>query len=117
MLGQELFKKKKADAAPADGEEAEKPAEKSDSAEGEAAAGEPGKRFGKKFLLIAGAGALVLLLAAGGGAYYFFFMGSGDDTKTADARPEIPLTPPTVAYYDVPDIIVNIRPPMDRPPI
>jgi flagellar FliL protein len=108
MLGK-LFKKKKAEDAPAEGEEAEKPAEKSESAEGEAAAEEPKKRFGKKFLLIAGAGALVLLLAAGGGAYYFFFMGSDEDTKTAQAKPEIPLTPPTVAYYDVPDIIVNIQ--------
>ena len=108
MLGK-LFKKKKADDAPKEGEEAEKPAEKSESAEGEGAAEEPKKRFGKKFLLIAGAGALVLLLAAGGGAYYFFFMGSDEDTKTAQAKPEIPLTPPTVAYYDVPDIIVNIQ--------
>ncbi len=108
MLGK-LFKKKKAEEAPAGDEEAEKSTETSESAEGEAAAEEPKKRFGKKFVLIAGAGALVLLLAAGGGAYYFFFMGSDEETNTAEAKPEIPLTPPTVAYYDVPDIIVNIQ--------
>lgn len=108
MLGK-LFKKKKAEEAPADGDEAEKPAEKSDGGEGEAAGEEPKKGFGKKFLLMAGAGGLVLLLAIGGGVYYFFFMGSGDETQLAEAKHEVPLTPPDVAYYDVPDIIVNIQ--------
>jgi flagellar FliL protein len=109
MLGK-LFKKKKAEDASAEGDDAEKrPSEKSESADGEGAAEEPKKGFGKKFLLIAGAGGLVLLLVIGGGVYYFFFMGSGEETQTAEAKPEIPLTPPEVAYYDVPDIIVNIQ--------
>jgi flagellar FliL protein len=109
MLGKLFGKKKKAQAAPSEDEEAEKPAEQSESAEGEDAPGEPKKGFGKKFLLLAGAGALLLLLAAGGGAYYFFFMGAGSASQTAQATPAIPLTPPQVAYYDVPDIIVNIQ--------
>lgn len=109
MLGK-LFKKKKAEEAPAEGDEDEKKStEKSESAEGESTAEEPKKGFGKKFLLMAGAGGLVLLLAIGGGVYYFFFMGSGDETQLAEAKHEVPLTPPDVAYYDVPDIIVNIQ--------
>lgn len=106
MLGK-LFRKKKAEIAPTEGEEAEKPAENAESSEGEAAPEKPQKRFGKKFLLLAGGGAVALLLAAGGGAY-FFFMSPGEETHK-EAKAEIPLTPPTVAYYDVPDIIVNIQ--------
>jgi len=107
MLGK-LFKKKKAQAAPSDEEGPQKAAEKSESANGEASPEAPNKRFGKKFLLIAGGGALIVLLAAGAGAYFFFFSGSGE-TQTAQAKPQIPLTPPQVAYYEVPDIIVNIQ--------
>ena len=109
MLGKLFKKKKAAEEAPSEDEDAKKPAEGSESGDGETAAEEPKKGFGKKFLLMAGAGALVLLLGVGGGVYYFFFMGSAAETKTAGAKPEIPLTPPTVTYYDVPDIIVNIQ--------
>jgi len=66
------------------------------------------KRFGKKFLLIAGGGGLALVLALGAGAYIFFFSGSGSTTKMA-ANPAIPLVAPQVAYYDMPDIVVNIQ--------
>ena len=108
MLGK-LFKKKKAEGAPSDEEEPQKAAEKNpEGAEGEASAVASNKRFGKKFLLIAGGGALVVLLAAGAGAYVFFFSGSSE-TQTAQAKSQIPLTPPQVAYYEVPDIIVNIQ--------
>jgi flagellar protein FliL len=63
----------------------------------------------KKLLMIAGGGALVLLLGIGAGLYFFVFSGS-DSSKTAEnAVPEIPATPPQVAYYDVPDLIVNIQ--------
>jgi flagellar protein FliL len=61
----------------------------------------------KKLLMIAGGGALVLLLGIGAGLYFFVFSGS-DTTETA-AAPEIPATPPQVAYYDMPDLIVNIQ--------
>jgi flagellar protein FliL len=79
--------------------------------DGEAAEGtEPKKGFGKKFLLIAGAGALVLLLAIGGGVYYFFFSGSGDAaSKTKVAANGAPLVAPQVVFFDMPDLVVNIQ--------
>jgi flagellar FliL protein len=71
---------------------------------------EPKKRFGKKFLLIACGGGLALLLAAGAGAYFFFFSGAQPTgTKTAMSATGTPLVAPQVAYYDVPDIVVNIE--------
>jgi flagellar FliL protein len=66
----------------------------------------------KKMLMIAGGGVLVLLLAGGGGAY--FLLGStaksatGGKLAAADAPPA-PIVPPTVAFYDMPDIVVNIQ--------
>lgn len=89
----------KADAQPP-GDGSEEPV---DGAQSDA----PKKRFGKKFLLIAGGGALVLLLGLGAGAYFFLFA-SGKPARTANA-PAIPLVPPQVAYYDMPDIVVNIQ--------
>ncbi len=64
----------------------------------------------KKLLMIAGGGALVLLLGVGAGLYFFVFSGSGSSGNAETASvPEIPATPPQVAYYDVPDLIVNIQ--------
>jgi flagellar FliL protein len=66
----------------------------------------------KKLLIMVGAGTLVLLLGVGAGLYFFVFTGSSDDAKTkmaAAAEPQLPLTPPQVAFYDVPDLIVNIQ--------
>lgn len=66
----------------------------------------------KKMLMIAGGGILVLVLAGGGGAY--FLLGhsaktaAGGKVATADAPPA-PIVPPTVAFYDMPDIVVNIQ--------
>jgi flagellar FliL protein len=70
------------------------------------------KLLGSKMMLMIGGGVLVLLLASGGGAY-FFLGGSpktGADGKVAaaDAPPQ-PIVPPTVAFYDMPDIVVNIQ--------
>jgi flagellar FliL protein len=66
----------------------------------------------KKMLMIVGGGVLVLLLVGGGGAYFLL----GGSSKTAargkvaavDAPPQ-PIVPPTVAFYDMPDIVVNIQ--------
>jgi flagellar protein FliL len=64
----------------------------------------------KKLLMIAGGGALVLLLLVGAGLYFFVFSGTkpATDAKVA-AIPEMPATPPQIAFYDVPDLIVNIQ--------
>ena len=63
----------------------------------------------KKLLMIAGGG-LALLLAVGAGLYFFVFSGSGESEHANVAEaPQFPATPPQVAYYDVPDLIVNIQ--------
>jgi flagellar FliL protein len=67
------------------------------------------KLLGNRKLLIASAAALVLLLAGGGaGLYVFVFSAPKTEAgaKTADA---VPVTPPQVAFYDVPDIITNLQ--------
>jgi flagellar FliL protein len=91
--------------APEAGEDAEKP-------EGEDAAakkGLMGKLLGKKMLMIA-VPVLVLILAGAGAGTYFLVLkphGAGKD-KQAKAD-DVPLTPPQVAFSDVPDILVNIQ--------
>src|SRR5258708_3531873 len=66
----------------------------------------------KKLLIIAAAGALVLVLGLGAGAYFLFFSGSdAAKVQTANAMAPIPPVPPQVAFYDVPDILVNIQTP------
>lgn len=89
------------DASPELDEDAE------DGAEGDA----PKSRFGgKKFMMIAGGGALVLLLAIGGGVYFLFFSGPDDAHKPKMVgNVVLPLVPPTVVFYDIPDIVVNIQ--------
>lgn len=77
--------------------------------DGEAEDAAPKKRFGKKFLLMAGAGALVLLVAVGAGAYFFFFSGSESDTKVRMGANGAPLVAPQVVFFDMPDIVVNIQ--------
>ena len=80
-----------------------------DESQGEAEA-QPKKRFGKKFLMIAGGGALLLLVGIGGGVYYFFFAGShGDDKTKMVGNVALPLVPPQVVFYDMPDMVVNIQ--------
>jgi flagellar protein FliL len=90
--------------APAASEEADaKPAE------GEAEDA-PEKRFGKKFLLMAGGGVAVLLLAMGAGAYFFLFRAPSDAGKSRTAGAvQLPLVPPQVVFLDMPDILVNVQ--------
>ena len=94
------------DKAPEPEEGAEKP-------EGEAApkTGLISKLFSKKMLMIA-VPALVVLLAGGGAGTYFFVIKPHADAKARLAKaaePDVPLTPPQVAFSDVPDILVNIQ--------
>jgi len=85
-----------------------------DAPESEAAVTEPSPGFVKKLLgnrkllIIAAAGLLVLVCGGGAGLYFFVFSGGGE-TKLAANQAPVPLTPPEIAYYDVPDIIVNIQ--------
>jgi flagellar FliL protein len=91
----------------------EKPEETPEGAEG--AAAEPKKGFVKKLLgnrkllIISAAGLLVVLLGTSAGLYFFVFSATPKaDTKIVNGEP-VPVTPPQVAFYDVPDIIVNIQ--------
>ncbi len=102
---------KQADPDTYDSEEGEK------SAEGEKQ-GFVKKLLGNKKLLLIAAGALVLLLAGAGAGLYFFVFGGDDEPieATASSESQIPATPPQVAYFDVPDLIVNIQS-MDGSPV
>ena len=52
---------------------------------------------------------LVLVLGGGGAGAYFFLLKPHDADKKAAKAEEVPLTPPQVAFSDVPDILVNIQ--------
>src|SRR5579872_3641042 len=95
-----MAKKDKEKEPEADGENAD--------GNGEGAPQKGWKRFLSKKILMIAVPALVLVLGGGGGAAYFFLLRPhGDDkAKLADAPP---LTPPQVAFSDVPDILVNIQ--------
>ncbi len=81
--------------------------DENDDADGDAA---PKGRFSKKFLMIAGGGALLVVLLLGGGAYYFFFSGPSDaDKPKMVGNVVLPVVPPAVVFYDMPDLVVNIQ--------
>jgi flagellar protein FliL len=93
----------------------EKQPEAESEGENDGAAGQgdsaPKKGFArfltKKILMIA-VPALVLLLAGLGAGVYFLFLKPAATTMVA--KTDIPpLTPPQVAFADVPDILVNIQ--------
>jgi flagellar FliL protein len=94
------------DKAPEPEEGAEKP-------EGDAApkTGLLSRLLSKKMLMIA-VPALVVLLAGGGAGTYFFVIKPHAEAKARlakAAQTEVTLTPPQVAFSDVPDILVNIQ--------
>ncbi len=97
-----MAKKDKEPQAEADGENAEA------TGEGEAAPKKGLKRFLTKKILMIAVPALVLVLGGGGAGAYFFLLKPKDagHEKVAEAPP---LTPPEVAFSDVPDILVNIQ--------
>lgn len=65
----------------------------------------------RKLLMIGGGGALVLLLGIGAALYFFVFSGSKASThsQVASAAAPVPIVPPQVAFFDMPDIVVNIQ--------
>jgi len=65
--------------------------------------------LGNKKMLIVAAAALVLLLGGGAAALYFLVLAPSEAAKAAEAAKNAPLTPPQVAYFDIPDLIVNIQ--------
>jgi flagellar FliL protein len=89
--------------------EAEEGAEKPEGAEAGAKKGLLAKLLNKKILMIA-VPALVVVLAGGGAGTYFFLIKPHADAKNKVVKAdEIPLTPPQVAFSDVPDMLVNIQ--------
>jgi flagellar FliL protein len=84
-----------------------------DAPEGEAAPkkGLLGKLLNKKMLMIAVPALVVVLAGGGAGAYFFVFKPKAEEAaKLAEKKePEVPLTPPEVAFSEVPDILVNIQ--------
>jgi len=70
-----------------------------------------GLLFGSMLKMIITGGVLLLLLGGGGAGYYFFFMGADEPAPGEEAadEPYVPIVAPTVAFYDIPDIIVNIQ--------
>src|ERR1043166_1536677 len=115
-----MAKKEKQAPAP-DGEEEKKDGE---TAEASAEGGKKGLKkflskefiFSKKMLMIGAPALLVVLLGIGAGSYFMFFAGhSEDEAKLAEAAEEKPIIPPEVAFYDVPNILVNIQSPDGNP--
>ena len=80
--------------------------DENDDADGDA----PKGRFSKKFLMIAGGGAAAVVLLLGAGIYFFFFSGPSDaDKPKMVGNVVLPVVPPQVAFYDMPDLVVNIQ--------
>ena len=95
--------KEKAPDAEADGENAEA------KAEGEAAPKGLKKFLTKKMLMII-VPVLLLVLGGGGAGVYFLVLKPKDTDKEKMAKADAPpLTPPQVAFSDMPDILVNIQ--------
>lgn len=88
--------------AEADGENSEAQSESADGAPKKGL-----KRFlTRKIVMIAAPALLVVLLGGGAGIYFLFLKPEPPKLAKEDA---IPLTPPQVAFSDVPDILVNIQ--------
>ena len=82
------------------------------SAEGGDAAPKKGllkKLLSKKMLMIAVPALLVILGGAGAGTYFFVIKPHNAKKNELAKADEVPLTPPQVAFSDVPDILVNIQ--------
>jgi flagellar protein FliL len=65
-----------------------------------------GRFLSKKILIIAAPVLLLLLGGIGAGVYFVFLKPAPEKVAKADVPP---LTPPQIAFSDVPDILVNIQ--------
>jgi flagellar FliL protein len=90
-----------------------------EAGEGEKNAAKQGfvkKLLGNKKMLMIVAATLLLVLGGGGaGAYFFLFSGGATKAKMAKVEEPKPLVPPKVAFYDMPDMVVNIQSPDGSP--
>jgi flagellar FliL protein len=68
-----------------------------------------GLLFGSKLKMAISGGVLLLLLGGGGAGYYFLMPSPAPKTDQQLADAQVPLVPPDVTFYDIPDIIVNIQ--------
>jgi flagellar FliL protein len=92
------------------GEDDEAPEGADNSEAGSAKQGFVKKLLGNRKLLIIAGGALLVLLAGGGAGYYFLLSGPSESSETQAADlPQEPIVAPQVAFFDVPDIVVNIQ--------
>jgi flagellar FliL protein len=66
------------------------------------------KLLGNKKMLIIVAAALLLILGGGGAALYFLVLAKPAEAPK-NAASDLPLTPPQVTYFEIPDLIVNIQ--------
>ena len=73
------------------------------------------KLLSKKVLMIAVPVAVLVLAGGGAGTYFFVIRPHATEKAKLAKAPEIPLTPPQVAFSDVPDILVNIQSPDGTP--
>jgi flagellar FliL protein len=92
--------------APEAESEPETPAEGGDAAPKK---GLLGKLLNKKLLMIAVPALVVVLAGAGAGTYFLVIKPHNAEKNKIAKADEIPLTPPQVAFSDVPDILVNIQ--------
>lgn len=76
------------------------------------------KLLGNKKMLIIAAAVLAVVLGGGGAGVWFFLFNSKPDaakTKMAAAHSNVPIVPPKVAFFDMPDVVVNIQSPDGSP--
>lgn len=76
------------------------------------------KLLGNKKMLFIALGALILVVGGGAGAYFFLFSGpsaADQHEQAAEAEHAVPIVPPKVAFYDMPDMVVNIQSPDGAP--
>lgn len=100
----------KKDKEASDGEEAANP-EGEGTEEAGAKKGFVSKLLGNKKLLIIAVAVLLVVGGGGAGAWFFLFSGGTENTPghTEEAKADEPIVAPQVAFFDMPDIVVNIQ--------